>query len=468
MDIEKLLTDLYENISDEAVRGNTRIFHTVASIHNSDLAQALLEGYENTRAINLDLPALPIHVFQRAASAAIIEVHKRGKAGAASFWIDNNYKSNPPDVVYLGMKSLSSAPFSLLKTLGLKVINQHLKEAGKAQIIAADAVKGGAVGIEDTAFRRSSHIAHSRDSTVGVARTLLALKALEISNPEFSKFMSTEQAKDLKQIFDTLTLSYSIKSTKGGALILGQVEPVNVSLQASSVNLSKVDTDASKLKTIFSKAVASYIKENTIIPEDILEQDAEDYLLKVFERNIYTPTVKIIKSYTRVAVKKYVKTKTVKGSKNNKNRPVGRRAKLAANRKVRESVTSKRNLALLFQYMKSDLKRTLTERMGPPGRPSTLGEVLSNQTGRFIEGVKISNVSATEQNFLKVQYSYEKPYDTFQAGNAQGSKQRDPRQLIKHSIDDMVESFSKQKGWGSSPFGRIYPIKLNMRPERGR
>jgi len=468
MNIEKLLTDIYETMEDRSVRGNIGIFHTVSAFHNSDLTQAFLEGYENTKKINQDLPEIPVEVFQKAASAAITELYKRGRAGAASFWVDNNYASSPPNSVYIGMKTLSTKPFTLAKSIALNIVNQHLKSAGKSQIIAAKAVDAGEEGIADTAFRHSSHIAHSKESSVGLARTMLSIKALELADPFFKEFINSEEATQLRNIFDSLQMSYSIKAGPKNKMILQQVEPINVTLQAASLNLAKTDTDASKLKSLFAESVAAYVEKNLIVPQDLVESDVENPLLEIFKKNIYAAAVTIAKSFNKVSASKYAKTKTVRGSKGNKSRPSGRRAKLSQNKKRRTNKTGRRNTAMLLQYIKSNLLSTLEERMGPKGPPSTLSEVLSNQTGRFSSGVRVSSVTPTKQNFLRIEYSYEKPYDTFEVGSRQGSPARDPRKLIKLTIDDLVEAFSKKQGWGSSPYGRIYPVKLNMRKERGR
>lgn len=470
MSLEKILVDIFENMDDLSVRSNLGIFHTVSSFHKRDLTQAFLEGYENTRRSNPELPELPMNVFEEAALLALKDLYKKAITGHASFWLDNNYSSNPATTVYIGMRTVSPKPFTLAKSVALVHINKVLKSLSASQIIADNAASAGYEGISDKAFRSSGHMAHSAESSVGGARTLLAIKSLELADPVFQQFIGSREATKLRDLFDSLDLSYDVTTKNNKTLILNQKSPVLVSLQAASENLSKVDTDASKLKSLFTSAVIEYSKNNFIIPEDLVAGDAEDYIFDLFSKNIQSKAIKVAKSYRRSAQKLSGKKK-IKGNTGKGTSPVGRNAKLAQNKKKREQKSGKRNLAMLLTYMRANIVSALTERMGPPGSPSSLNEILHYQTGRFVEGVQIRSAEPTKQSFLRVEYAYERPYDTFEQGNAQGSIARDPRRLIKMSIEGLIEDFARVKGWGTSPFGRIYPVKMPMRaasPRRSR
>ena len=68
---------------------------------------------------------------------------------------------------------------------------------------------------------------------------------------------------------------------------------------------------------------------------------------------------------------------------------------------------------------------------------------LNNQTGRFASSVKVTEIANTAQGFPSIGYTYARdPYETFEAGNRQGSLERDPRSLIDRSIREIAASFA--------------------------
>ena len=64
---------------------------------------------------------------------------------------------------------------------------------------------------------------------------------------------------------------------------------------------------------------------------------------------------------------------------------------------------------------------------------------LQNRTGRFAQSVRVTDVMLTQKGYPSIGYTYRKnPYQTFEMGHKQGSKDRDPRTLIDRSIREIA------------------------------
>ena len=67
---------------------------------------------------------------------------------------------------------------------------------------------------------------------------------------------------------------------------------------------------------------------------------------------------------------------------------------------------------------------------------------LEYQSGRFAESVKLMNLTQTARG-LKAQYQYDmEHYGTFEPGNKQGSRARDPNRLIEEALTRAIHSTS--------------------------
>jgi hypothetical protein len=71
---------------------------------------------------------------------------------------------------------------------------------------------------------------------------------------------------------------------------------------------------------------------------------------------------------------------------------------------------------------------------------------LENQTGRFAESVKLTDVIQTPKGYPSFGYTYQKnPYQVFEMGRGQApwaSPERDPRQVIDRSIREIAAQFA--------------------------
>tara|TARA_R100001463_G_scaffold24835_2_gene59160 strand:+ start:7940 stop:9604 length:1665 start_codon:yes stop_codon:yes gene_type:complete len=115
---------------------------------------------------------------------------------------------------------------------------------------------------------------------------------------------------------------------------------------------------------------------------------------------------------------------------------------LATGRYNKNTTNSSTSLANLMQIINAQLPRFLKRNMTPPrlqyrgkGNPSR------PFAGPFNTGVQVTSLTDSKSNAggVNVHYTYEKyPYQTFEPGFEQGSTLRDPRELIKESIRQIM------------------------------
>lgn len=89
----------------------------------------------------------------------------------------------------------------------------------------------------------------------------------------------------------------------------------------------------------------------------------------------------------------------------------------------------------LIGVLNKELPKKVLDNMGAPA--------LESRTGRFAASTRITDIVQTRQGFPSIGYTYMKnPYQTFEAGNKQGSNERDPRKLIDRSIREIAAEFA--------------------------
>ena len=98
-------------------------------------------------------------------------------------------------------------------------------------------------------------------------------------------------------------------------------------------------------------------------------------------------------------------------------------------KKVPTLGSSEINLNNLLGVLNEILPKIVADNMGSPA--------LNYQTGEFSSSVRVLNIQRTGKGNPIISYTYQKyPYQTFEPGYAQGSKERDPRTLIDSAIRD--------------------------------
>lgn len=96
-----------------------------------------------------------------------------------------------------------------------------------------------------------------------------------------------------------------------------------------------------------------------------------------------------------------------------------------------QSSSSNTSLGEILSILQNSLEMKVKENMKTPR--------LINRTGRFANSVKVNNVSMGSTGLVTITYGYQTyPYQTFEPGYEQGSRDRDPRSLVSVSIRELV------------------------------
>lgn len=102
-------------------------------------------------------------------------------------------------------------------------------------------------------------------------------------------------------------------------------------------------------------------------------------------------------------------------------------------RNIQKGVSS--NPLMLIGLINQKLPQTVQKNMREPN--------LVNRSGRFAQSARVVDVITTPQGYLSFGYTYMKnPYQTFEAGFAQGDVDRDPRNILDQSIREIAVQFA--------------------------
>lgn len=174
-------------------------------------------------------------------------------------------------------------------------------------------------------------------------------------------------------------------------------------------NLSGSDSISTKKRKKLGKKVTKPFKK---IKSKNVTVKTEDFTIK--SNSSSTKTKKKPK-------KSIAKNAAIRGLK--KPKSAGRAAK---------STTS---LTHLVPLLNQKLPEVVAANMGDPR--------LNNVSGRFAASVRVTEISRTTQGFPSIGYTYQRsPYQTFEQGNKQGSRDRDPRSLIDTSIREVAVQYA--------------------------
>ena len=92
----------------------------------------------------------------------------------------------------------------------------------------------------------------------------------------------------------------------------------------------------------------------------------------------------------------------------------------------------------LIGLINKRLPDTVRKNMNPPA--------LENRTGRFVDSIKLTDITKTPQGFPSIGYTYAKnPYQVYEMGVGSApwaTPERDPRKLIDRSIREIAAQFA--------------------------
>jgi len=335
-------------------------------------------------------------------------------------------KLSTSDKVVFTQKRYSPAPFRAMKREGKKELEKILgKELNKDVNQAID------LGAQRL---------HADDSlTVGLTRLAKVFQVLDRNKfgTATDKFSSTETFKDIFEKYGDILAKIKIvrRGKKETIEYDGQVT-IDVKRKAKNFPGSE-DADWTQLKPLLEAEISRYISTLDLadqegsksIREEAVEQARFSVLNKIPKtKNIRKPVVKQPKSTPK------------KGSASGKGTKLKAKSNKQPIRKLKKSNAGKSHKASLYTVLaliNDKLPETVRKNMGPPR--------LENQTGRFANSVKMTDVIQTPQGFPSFGYTYRKdPYEVYEksSGSRFANTDRDPRDLIDASIREIAAGYA--------------------------
>ena len=233
----------------------------------------------------------------------------------------------------------------------------------------------------------------------------------------------------------------AIKEVGALFFIRKELDTIQVTLESATINRFEKNDKAAKaeLEQKLAAAIAALDVPNVSGSDSFVETNQKRITNRVVEPiKALKAQGMIVKGPKKEKIqKKTTKTKFKKESKvTSSSQGAAAAVALGAAKKTEQlKPTEQINLRDLIGVLNHRLPQTVEKNMGPPR--------LTNQTGRFANSTRITDIGVTTQGFPSVGYTYDKnPYQTFEVGYKQGSQDLDPRKLIDASIREIAAQFA--------------------------
>jgi len=316
------------------------------------------------------------------------------------------------------MKQVAQRP--LIKALNKKLreLNSGRKEESRAELISSRK------GFLD--------LGHEKDSSVSLQRAAKVQQALW--KFDGNKTLSPLASKVIDELAGVITFEIG-KDDKGPPL-----DVIRVKMESKAINrasTSKEKNEVLELNKALKKAAEQIGQEWAYIEGS---DSSVQKRRKIIIEDFVGPLRKSRKAKVRT---ESTKVKRSKGKGTLKSRkPKGTKKQYKDSDKTTLTTTAKKGVAgaplALLAAINKELPETVRKNMNSPS--------LQNQTGRFAESVRATDIMATNKGFPSIGYTYQRnPYQVFEDGAGTppwANNQRDPRSLIDKSIREIAAEFA--------------------------
>ena len=316
------------------------------------------------------------------------------------------------------IKQVAQRPLIGALNKKLKDLNRGRKEGSQAELISSRK------GFLD--------LGHEKDSSVSLQRAAKVQQALW--KFDGNKTLSRLAKKVINELAGVITFEIG-KDDKGPPL-----DVIRVKMESKSINrasTSKEKNEVLDLNKALKKAADKIGKEWAYIEgSDSSVQKRRKIIIEDFVGPLRkSPRTKVRTESTKV------KKSTGKGTLKSK-KPKGTRKQYTDKDKTTLTTSAKKGVAgsplALLAAINKELPETVRKNMNSPS--------LRNQTGRFAESVRATDIMATNKGFPSIGYTYQRdPYQVFEDGAGVppwANGQRDPRSLIDKSIREIAAEFA--------------------------
>ena len=416
-------------------------------MYNKDVAKSFKEGYTlvyNRRAKEAKakkqphtMPQLDDDFFDDVAVAAIAEVVEYLEKPRTKGWL----VSNTTTYISFDQDRYIAAPFNALKRKARELINQELKTAGVKQLTAHKA-ESGKQGSEAALLAQGTQRLHKTKRSVGALQLLGALEWANQS-PKYNTFSSVKNIESMAEALGQIELEfYSPGYTgKGGSKV--KYNPnLRVSIFVSSHKdnpAGDLPTDWATIKPKLEEELQKFIVEEGIADvkgSNSIREDARKHARHLVISELRKKRLRVV-SDSKPVIRKEKSVKTANRKAAGKKRKAFTSSVSYGAVKTNASNQQGASLYTVMAMINEKLPQTVRKNMGVPR--------LENQTGKFANSVKMTDVIQTPQGYPSFGYTYAKePYQVFEttSSGSWSSSERDPRKLIDASIREIAAGFA--------------------------
>jgi len=343
------------------------------------------------------------------------------------------------------------APFNILKQAGLVHINKFLKEEiGAAAPEGAEGsgykTRGGkriprAPASDQAIFGQQVQRLHLDKRSVGAMQLSMAKDFLS-KTPGWEEFAATKELKSLVSLFGFVDISFGDEGYDGTTQVSFDVkQQISIKVKANKFNpAGGAATDWVRNRARLSKLMVSHLMKKGMADQEASNSIREDAVAHARKQALdkITASARVRTNAKPKAVKR--KKKAVTTSSKGKGTTVKRKrytSKAKTEQKSSAGKSHKASLYTVLALINDKLPETVRKNMGVPR--------LENQTGRFAQSVKMTDVIQTPQGFPSFGYTYRRdPYEVYEtsSGSRFANTDRDPRNLIDASIREIAAGYA--------------------------
>ena len=316
------------------------------------------------------------------------------------------------------LKQVAQRPLIRALNKKLKDLNRGRKEGSQAELISSRK------GFLD--------LGHEKDSSVSLQRAAKVQQALW--KFEGSTTLSPLAKKVIDELAGVITFEIG-KDDKGPPL-----DVIRVKMESKAINRASTSKEKGEVLEL-NKALK---KAADKIGEEWAYMEGSDSSVQKRRKIIIEDFVGPLRKSSHAKVKtESTKVKRSKGKGTLKSKkPKGSTKQYKDKDTTNLTSSAKKGVAgaplALLAAINKELPETVRKNMNSPS--------LQNQTGRFAESVRATDIMATNKGFPSIGYTYQRdPYQVFEDGAGAppwANGQRDPRSLIDKSIREIAAEFA--------------------------
>lgn len=463
---EKLLNEFSEAFVREVM---DKAFSHSITVRSHYLAEGLKEGYYKTLENNPGLPELPDKIFLDSAEYAIAKaIETASKTKGIKFGTVT--ATSTPQYLTLLFPSMSASSYAMtrIKSWGIEALNSAIGSE-YPQLVTSGKLKAGKKGVSDQTIRTSLHRSHIAHDTVGAVAMKLAIEAIEANIPALSDFSEVAITQGHGDLIESFDIEYQTEfGLKRGSRISTLAQsintPLSIELHSAHRNIEiGQSTDLKYTKPVLEKFLAEHMEKLKLFPVELLESEVSEATINELLAKISTGSVTI-----KVLKNKLERNFNIKitGKKQGPTKGLIERRKSRAQMKrnlqdhTAEGNTTRHNLEA---YLRSGLKEQLKIKMD---NAKGADDLMRYRTGNFTDTVKVDNALIAKTN-LVVAYTMEHKYSYLTPGHRAGPghtrvdghtirHKRDPRHLVRTTLQEMVQKFGETYHGDPNIFGRVY------------